>query len=612
MPRLKENEIRLLSLRDDDVGKEIQLSSEHICALPSSRNASQSYLALSYSWGTDRSIVNCDGKPVEVSTNLVSALPHIHRNFPGRFIWTDSLCIQQHDLEEKSHQVSVMGRIFASAEAVVVWLGEDPDEIADSLDHLTTDLPDAEATTAARRKLLTSLSTLSWFYRAWCFQEIRLAREAIVLLGSRMMRWEEFIGKVQRLRAMEPNFSTIPIRSQPQSYSRHNYIPQDRFFSSLDELNAGDTNDLAELLFLTWYREASDKRDKVYSLLSSELFHSATNAIPIDYEIDWNALCIRTARACINSASKLKILRVAGMTQRRKSPMTGQWDASELPYLLEHPSWVADWWHPPQQTRSVSSFAVDDRGCLSELDFCCPPSAPVQDLNDMSPFLVLKGVLLGLFNVGDPPTFSGGFTLIHPPPHCASTCTVDFITRPNSGDSGKSTIEGVAKPLMPLFMHDVQKHLERDCTCVPFNERKSGHGTTLNSPHAKQFETMSGRSGLHFGHQSFALTSHGPAAPKTESEWPAQLIAASVESGDWLVLLEGGGTPFILRPAKHITGGLIDVQHFKSMARDHAAAARIPDDAGCFVLVGEASMCWDELWPRQWDTYCKALNFVLV
>lgn len=45
------------------------------------------------------------------------------------YLWADSLCINQADVSERSHQVNLMGAIYKSAESVLVWLGpEEPSE----------------------------------------------------------------------------------------------------------------------------------------------------------------------------------------------------------------------------------------------------------------------------------------------------------------------------------------------------------------------------------------------------------------------------------------------------------------------------------------------------
>ncbi|KAI1124910.1 heterokaryon incompatibility protein-domain-containing protein [Nemania abortiva] len=92
------------------------------------------FTALSYVWGdpekTEAVIVNAIKVPITI--NLYSALSHIQYLFQtsdmepirGNLLWVDALCINQEDLDEKGHQVALMGDIFQSAANVVAWLGE--------------------------------------------------------------------------------------------------------------------------------------------------------------------------------------------------------------------------------------------------------------------------------------------------------------------------------------------------------------------------------------------------------------------------------------------------------------------------------------------------------
>lgn len=40
-------------------------------------------------------------------------------------LWVDTLCINQTDLQERSHQVNMMGKIYSKADRVLIWLGEE-------------------------------------------------------------------------------------------------------------------------------------------------------------------------------------------------------------------------------------------------------------------------------------------------------------------------------------------------------------------------------------------------------------------------------------------------------------------------------------------------------
>jgi hypothetical protein len=96
------------------------------------------FAALSYVWG-DQNITNeiqVNKTPVPVTANLATALKFVKGHWQAEFpnsnassfrLWVDAICINQSDLDERSSQVSLMGRIFRSANIVFSWLGNDID-----------------------------------------------------------------------------------------------------------------------------------------------------------------------------------------------------------------------------------------------------------------------------------------------------------------------------------------------------------------------------------------------------------------------------------------------------------------------------------------------------
>ncbi|KAH8777798.1 heterokaryon incompatibility protein-domain-containing protein [Diaporthe sp. PMI_573] len=89
------------------------------------------YSALSYTWGSavpgdgltpdrDHTVV-CDGGVVPITASLGHALRSVPLSHGC--VWADAVCINQHDLAERSAQVALMGRIYSQASQVVVWLG---------------------------------------------------------------------------------------------------------------------------------------------------------------------------------------------------------------------------------------------------------------------------------------------------------------------------------------------------------------------------------------------------------------------------------------------------------------------------------------------------------
>lgn len=77
------------------------------------------FTALSYPWGgrteTDGVILN--GGRTRITKNAVLLLRDMERH-RARFVWIDSLCIDEDNEEEKSQQVQLMAQIYGPAEQV--------------------------------------------------------------------------------------------------------------------------------------------------------------------------------------------------------------------------------------------------------------------------------------------------------------------------------------------------------------------------------------------------------------------------------------------------------------------------------------------------------------
>ncbi|PNP78030.1 hypothetical protein FNYG_08756 [Fusarium nygamai] len=125
-------EIRLIELStqsDDDGLLECKL-------LPATllTDARKQYLALSYCAGdpTDTKEILVNGVSCNIFANLHHALVLVRQYWmqssgqgPHR-LWVDQLCINQHDLIERSHQVGFMREIYQSAERTLACLSTSP------------------------------------------------------------------------------------------------------------------------------------------------------------------------------------------------------------------------------------------------------------------------------------------------------------------------------------------------------------------------------------------------------------------------------------------------------------------------------------------------------
>ena len=116
------NTIRLISLKPGDKNDTIR------CDLTTVQlSRSFKYSALSYVWGEQQRslIILVNGKTLRIGVNLWYFLKRIRHPVLGIRIWTDAICINQQDLNERGHQVRLMGDIYRNAYTVFAWLGED-------------------------------------------------------------------------------------------------------------------------------------------------------------------------------------------------------------------------------------------------------------------------------------------------------------------------------------------------------------------------------------------------------------------------------------------------------------------------------------------------------
>ncbi|KAJ2974812.1 hypothetical protein NQ176_g5862 [Zarea fungicola] len=134
----KENgELRLIRLRDGCTPSSDDYDFEMIYV---SLDSLIPYHAVSYTWGSSEAVnsVNIDGHAAVISGNLHYALRQIFTVLqPGKWLWIDSLCINQLDAVEKSWQVAQMGRVFEAAELVYVCMGPAADDSDLLIEFLT-------------------------------------------------------------------------------------------------------------------------------------------------------------------------------------------------------------------------------------------------------------------------------------------------------------------------------------------------------------------------------------------------------------------------------------------------------------------------------------------
>ncbi|KAK4118515.1 HET-domain-containing protein [Parathielavia appendiculata] len=309
-----------------------------------------SFAALSYVWGLptpgqDPPQIQIDGYAVPVTANLHGALSRLQRQRFAGHLWIDALCINQGDATEKSAQVALMGRIYALAERVVVWLGStreeeragcgalrDVGELGALFREQVLGVPQGLAgaweggrvegfvktvvqfaVTASTEKqqrvgfdfeaIWRLLRERPWWRRVWIIQEVVLARQAVVLCGENpelpgaSVPWEDVRDCLRLFEWMVLYPNTGPEHTRLYALLgdiypnvSHLALASDGYRRSLENPYTG----LPVLDIMMWTSFgtstgasilATDPRDRIYGLLGM-VREEDRRRIPIDYSPD--------------------------------------------------------------------------------------------------------------------------------------------------------------------------------------------------------------------------------------------------------------------------------------------------------------------------------------
>ncbi|KAK1528047.1 hypothetical protein CPAR01_12605 [Colletotrichum paranaense] len=275
------------------------------------------YEALSYTWADEngdsskceRAYIGERWDILPITKNCSNALRRLRYQNRPRRLWVDAICINQNDVGERSHQVGIMQNIYATASRVLIYLGEDKDDL-DSTSSSPWNFD--KWNTYYNRSLAAhnDLTQRSYFKRVWVIQEIAAAQDCWVLYGTKGDRWLDFRSSTKN--------------AGDGSNQLHQ---QQDWFHLLSRGRPMDLQELPKLLQATLQCRATDPRDKVYALLG--LFPGANEAqLTADYALSLDQVFsgLTAWMLCQSSAFMLPIFAAL-------EPST-----SSLPA-----SWVVDW-----------------------------------------------------------------------------------------------------------------------------------------------------------------------------------------------------------------------------------------------------------------------------
>ncbi|GAB1313504.1 hypothetical protein MFIFM68171_03714 [Madurella fahalii] len=367
------------------------------------------YDALSYVWGdaTKLTPIQINGRTLMVTENLRTALLNIRKLDRSYMLWVDAVCIDQNTVQERNHQVSIMGEIYRNAARTIVWMGDNRppftervyamvDELAAEavsrqhtgvdieLNGLSLPLLDAghiESPLFDRFKedfTILHLAHADWWFRAWTVQELLLASQALVMTGTFTMDWDRFSQGVDygfAIGIWNPVLLGIMVDPIVMPYLSTRALRKRRRPSSPANPSAPTASTAAdallELLIKCRFRQASDPRDKVYALLGLLDGHASTLGIEPEYGLSTSQLYRLTARQLLLHSDHLDLLGA-------RVPTTNK----------ELPSWVPDW---SVTASGPQPLAHDARGRPRQTHASRGTRAAPRFLGDDGDILVLEG-----------------------------------------------------------------------------------------------------------------------------------------------------------------------------------------------------------------------------
>lgn len=282
------------------------------------------FLAVSYCWGTSkaRASIVLDGQNVTIPQITAVALQNLSRVFSCP-LWIDAVCIDQNNLREKSQQVAMMGQVYSKAVSVIIWLGPSQSSTADAIISIEkiykqcleviADLKDLDAHLYGSDgppgfkysdaplpdcdwPALQAFYSAQWFGRLWVIQEIGLAQDSTVYVGSFSIGAEKVVLAARWM--------------VHRKYTRYCGGSESPGIESASSMYRPAGRSLANQLRRTHRAGCRDARDKVYGLLG--LLHEETaSAIVADYTKPLVDVYAQAIRVALHEARDLSFLQFA-------------------------------------------------------------------------------------------------------------------------------------------------------------------------------------------------------------------------------------------------------------------------------------------------------------
>jgi hypothetical protein len=348
------------------------------------------YKALSYTWGGSglTSRITLSGHPLAITNNLEEALRMIRRPAEDMVVWVDAVCINQADNAERTQQVQLMRQIYQSADEVIAWLGTvygvnwrglwseellvwhgdqrdaaTVDAIMRNLEKSPMDFMTAFATgnpivvcfcllrmlagdvhldeirflgdsgvSGLLSAALTQLAMAPWWTRMWVVQEAVVA-DKVTLMYDRVVMPFRILEAGARYFSKHDATCCSRLAEYSMVLQGLKVVSQhvQDFGTARDMHHQKTPTNLGSLVTLFSTREATDPRDKIYSLLGLVSDWGGEPSLLPDYT---------KTNSCVYEDAALRIMRTS---PQPLSLLSHRLPDTHLPLDPTLPSWVPNW-----------------------------------------------------------------------------------------------------------------------------------------------------------------------------------------------------------------------------------------------------------------------------
>lgn len=308
------------------------------------------YVALSYTWGRPKfsEVLTVNDAILHITPNLAGGLQHFRAISCLKWIWADAVCINQKDNKEKSSQIPLMAKIFRDASQVMIWLGDNPDDIslmktvqtASRRINIGTKEVSNEIKYELNKSLLSVLQ-LPWFSRRWVVQELVLNSSVSFFCGNVELAWQRLIRVVKCVYTKNEINSSTSLKTAVDLWSlwqkcnipiAESSITKSTFKSSLKPSKPSKPEHILDLMDSFDHFDCIDARDRIYAFTAlAKVFDSARYNVDftIDYAQATEQVYVDFAEALVRAGLMMEVFKNAVARNGGENATL--------------PSWVPDW-----------------------------------------------------------------------------------------------------------------------------------------------------------------------------------------------------------------------------------------------------------------------------